>query len=166
MEIKKTGVSCTVPDNPKAKLMYYFNCVCSCVEPGNDSTIRRLRDYDNYWSLSNEEEAQLVILCLALSPDKLLGSVFFPAEDLDSANEFYKVSAVSTRMVVAESLLIGGQQKKVQSIMMFKKSWIEYYYINPLMSIERDSSSRRALPSSRPPPGQQESSWYSYCTIL
>ena len=168
MEIKKTGVTCTVPDNPKAKLMYYFNCVCSCVEPGNDSTIRRLRDYNNYWSLSNEEEAQLLTLCLALSHDKLCGSVFFPAEDLDSANEFYEVSAVSTRLVVAESLLIGGQQKKVQSIMMFKKSWIEYYYINPITSIvdEQESSNRRALPSSQPPPGQQESSWYSYCTIM
>ena len=166
MEIKKTGVSCTVPDNPKARLMYYLSCVCSCVEPGNDSTFRRLRDYDNYWSLSSEEETQLLILCLALSPDKLLGSVFFPAEDLDSANEFYEVSAVSTKLVVAESLLIGGQQKKVQKIMMFEKSWIERNYINPLMSIQQGSSSRRALPSSRPPPRRQESSSGSSCTIL
>ena len=166
IEIKKTSSSCTVPDNPKAKLMYYFNCVCSCVEPGNDSTIRRLRDYKNYWSLSNEEEAQLLILCLALSPDKLLGSIFYPAEDIDCDNEFYEVSAISTKLVVAESLLIGGQQKKVQSIMMFKKRWIENNYINPLMSIERGSSSRRALPSSRPPPRRQESSSGSSCTIL
>ena len=64
IEIKKTGTTVTVPDNPKAKLMYYFDCVCSCVEPdSDDSSIRRLRNYvyRNYSSLSNEEEAQLLI---------------------------------------------------------------------------------------------------------
>ena len=77
VQIKKTGVSCTVPDNPIAKLMYYFNCVCSCVDADFDSSIRRLRNYDNYSSLSAEEQAKLLILCLALSPDKLVGTIFF-----------------------------------------------------------------------------------------
>ena len=164
VQIKNTTTKTTVPDNPKAKLMYYFNCVCSCVEPGNDSTIRRLRDYNNYSSLSNEEEAQLLILCMALSPDKLIGTILYPAEDIDLDNEFYEVSAVSTKLVVAESMIIGGQQKKVQSIMMFKKRWIENNFLNPLKSYERGNN--RALPSSRPPPRRQESSSGSSCTIL
>ena len=180
--VKKTGTPCTVPENPKAKLMYYFNCVCNCVEPGNDSTFRHLRDYKNYWSLSNEEEAQLLILCLALSPDKLLGLIFFPAEDIDRDNQFYEVSAVSTKLVVAESLLIGGQQKKVQSIMMFKKRWIENSYIDPLKSYESGSNSglpstrnqlapriqpvpcSRPPPRSRPHPRRKQSSKGSSCT--
>ncbi len=80
--IKKTGGPCTVPNSPVAKLMYYFNCVCSCVEADEDYEIRRLKDYDNYHRLSNEEEAKLLVLCLALSPDKLIGSVLIPTENI------------------------------------------------------------------------------------
>ena len=143
--------------------MYYFNCICYCVEADNDNTTRRLRDFKNYSSLSSQEEAQLLILCLALSPDKLIGAILFPAsddEDFDgSNNRFFELSAVSTRVLVSESLLVGGQQRKIRKIMKFKKSWIESYYINPLQSIERGqrpaASSRPALPSPprrRPPP--------------
>ena len=151
IHIKKTGSKTTVPDNPIAKLMYYFDCICSCVEADNDGTIRRLRNYQYYSSLSSQEEAQLLILCLALSPDKLIGTILFPAsddEDFDgSNNRFFELSAVSTRVLVSESLLIGGQQKRVRKIMKFKKSWIESYYINPLCAIERG---QRPAASSRP----------------
>ena len=124
IQIKKTGIATTIPDNPIAKLMYYLDCICTCVKADDDSSIRRLRNYkNNYSSLSDEEEAKLLILCLALSPDKLIGTILFPNEDLDGfRNEFFELSSVSTKLVVAESLLIGGQQKRVQKIMMFKKS--------------------------------------------
>ena len=156
VQIKKTGGPTTVPNSPRAKLMYYFNCVCCCVEAESDASIRRLRNYkENYTCLSNEEEVKLVVLCLALSPDKLIGSIFFPAEDsaFDRGNEFFELSAVSTKLVVAESLLIGGQQKRVHKIMMFKMSWIENNYIEPMRSIVEGNS--RALPSSQPPPARR-----------
>ena len=160
IQIKRTGTSCTVPDSPIAKLMYYLNCVCSCVDAEDDSGIQRLRDYNNYSRLSNEEEAKLLMLCLALSPDKLIGTVFFPNEDIDrSSNAFYELSAVSTKLVVAESLLIGGQQRRVHKIMMFKMSWIESYYLNPLRSYQ---NRRRAI---RSPPQRQRSN-DSSCMIL
>ena len=166
INIKKTGSPTTVPENPIAKLMYYFHCICSCVEADDDYTTRRLRDYqNNYLRLSDEEEAKLLILCLALSPDKLIGTILFPVkdeEDLDGmVANFFEVSAVSTRVVVSQSLLIGGQQKKVHKILMFKKAWIESNYYDPLRSIQRGqrSSSRPALPS---PPPQRNST----CTIL
>ena len=156
VQLKKTGGPTTVPNSPRAKLMYYFDCVCSCVEAESDASIDRLRNYkENYSCLSNEEEAKLVILCLALSPDKLIGSIFFPAEDstFDRNNQFLELSAVSTKLVVAESILIGGQQKRVHTIMMFKMSWIENNYIEPIRSIVEGSS--RALPSSQPPPARR-----------
>ena len=182
IHVKKIGSSTTIPDNPIAKLMYYFDCVCSCIEADDDYTTRRLRNYKNYSriSLSSQEEAQLLILCLALSPDKLIGSIFLPAsdnEDFDgSCNRFYELSAVSTKVLVSQSLLVGGQQKRVRKIMKFKKSWIEKYYINPLRSIERGErpaatsySSRPALsapspPRRRPPPQRRNNN--SSCTIL
>ena len=152
IQIEKTSTSTTIPNNPVAKLMYYFNCVCSCIDDDDDSSFSRLRQYKtNYNSLSDEEEAMLLVLCLALSPDKLIDSVFFHNEQIDCNNEFFKVSAVSTQMLVSESLLIGGQRRRVQSIMMFKKVWIEKFFIEPLKAyMERPNRGRAALPAPQP----------------
>ena len=156
VHVKNTGVNVSVADDPIAKLMYYFSCVCSCVEPDSSDTIRRLRDHANYHRLTSEERAQLLVMCLALSPDKLIGTIFHPTDDCgDSSNKFLELSAIKTDVVVTDSLLVGGQRKKIQSIMLFEKSWMENYYIEPLRSIQRSS---RPPP---PPPRQDDS-----CTIL
>ncbi len=159
--IRKTGTNTSIPNNPTARLMYYFNCICCCVELENDYTIRRLRNYkDNYLSLTSEEEAKLLILCLALSPDKLIGSLLFQDENSDSGNEFYELSAVNTKLLVTESVMVGGQQKRVHKIMTFKKSWIETYYLEPLQSFQR-----RQRPAIQSPPRRQRRT-SSSCTIL
>ncbi len=153
--IKKIGSTCTVPNSPVAKLMYYFDCVCSCVEAEEDSETRRLRNYDNYQRLTSEEEAKLLVLCLALSPDKLIGAIFIPCENIPGkTNQFLELSAVKTQMVLTDSLLIGGQRKKVQKIMMFEKAWVERNYLEPLKTIvERSRPAIR-----RPPPRQNNNS--------
>ena len=140
LQIKPTGYNTTIPDSPIAKLMYYFDCVCCCVADSNDPSIKRLRAYKtNYNSLSSAEVSALLTLCLALSPDKLINSVFFLNKDINGRNEFFEVSAVSTKLLVSESLLIGGQRKRVQKIMMFKKEWLERNYIQPLKSFVQSS---------------------------
>ena len=155
VHVKRTGSSTTVPNDPIAKLMYYFDCVCSCVEPDSSDTIRRLRDYANYHRLTSEERAQLLVMCLALSPDKLIGTILHPTDDCgDSSNKFLELSAVKTDVVVTDSLLVGGQRKKIQKIMIFEKSWVERNYLEPLRSIQR---------SSRPPPPPPRD---DSCTIL
>ncbi len=152
LQIKPTGYHATIPSSPVAKLMYYFDCVCYCVADSNEPSIKRLRAYKtNYNSLSNEEVSALLALCLALSPDKLINSVFFLNEDIERSNKFFEVSAVSTKLLVSESLLIGGQRKTVNKIMMFKKEWMENYYIQPLKTFVGSS--------------QQDTSWCC-CTIL
>ena len=158
ISVKKTGGPVTVPHNNIGKLMYYFNCVCSCVEPDNSASIRRLKDYKNYASLSRDEEAQLLSLCLNLSPDKLIGSMFFPSDDCGgSSNKFLELSAVSTNLVVADSFVVGGQQRKIQKIMLFKRCWMDDFYLNPLSSIV----GRQRAPAIRQPQRDDSS-----CAIL
>ena len=148
IRVQDTTQSTTVPDNPIAKLMYYFHCICSCVDADDTDSIRRLRDYKNYWRLTSDEKSKLLALVLALSPDKLMGQIIFPTDDCgDGSNRFLKLSAVSTKLAVSESILIGGQRRKVQTIMMFKKCWIENNYIDPL----------RTIVGSKPPPKNDSS---------
>ncbi len=153
--IKKTGTTVTVPSSPVAKLMYYFDCVCCCVEAEEDYETRRLRNYDNYQRLTSEEEAKLLVLCLALSPDKLIGAIFIPCENIPGKNnQFLELSSVKTQMVVTDSLLIGGQRKKVQKIMMFEKAWVQRNYLEPLKTIVE-----RSRPAIRSPPPRQISQY-------
>ena len=163
LSAKITGEPCTIPSSDIARLMYYFDCVCHCIEPDNTSTIRRLRDYNNYASLSHDEEAQLLDLCLALSPDNLTGSVLFPSDNCGgTSNNFLELSAVSTNLVVSDSFLIGGQRKKIQKIMMFKECWIENNYLNPISSIawrpaiRQPQLTQRATATRQPPPATRQ----------
>ena len=161
ISVRDTSVKIPIPDHPIAELMYYFNCVCSCVEPDNSETIKRLRDFRNYHRLTSEERAQLLILVLALSPDKLIGTIFHPSDDCgDASNAFLELSAVKTDVVVTDSLLIGGQRKQIRKIMKFEKAWIEKYYLEPLQTIQ---GSRR--PRLRAPPPRR-SALDDSCTIL
>ena len=138
LQIKDTTRRVTVPNDPIAKLMYYFDCICICVESDDDYTIRRLRGYQNYQRLNSDERAQLIALCLALNPDKLKGAIFHPSNDCGSfSNRFVELSAVKTNIIVTDSLLIGGQQKKIQKIMFFEKRWLESSYYDPLEQLQR-----------------------------
>ena len=156
IKVKPIGEQVVVPTSDFAKLMYYFDCICTCVKPDADATIRRLRDYRNSARLSRDDETKLLALCLTLSPDKLIGTILFPSDDCGGYdNEFLELSAVSTKLVVAESLVIGGQSKKIQKVMLFRKCWIDENYLEPLGSIVR---------SRRPPPRRQPTE--GSCVIL
>ena len=165
ISVKPTSSPTTVPDDPIAKLMYYFHCVAYCVEL-EDSDFDRLRDYKNYTRLTSDEKAKVLALCLALSPDKLIGVIFHPSNDCGGlTNRFLELSAVKTNLLVTDSLVVGGHSKKIQKIMLFEKRWMEIYFIEPLRSIER---SQRSPPPSRPAPSRSSRSSRSSsgCTIL
>lgn len=150
IQVKDTSTSVTVPNHPIARLMYYFDCVCSCVEPDSSYEIQRLRNYANYSRLSGEEELKLIVICLALSPDKLIGTIFIPGDCGSFSNKFLELSAVSTKMVVSESLIVGGQSRKIRKVMMCEKSWLEKNFIEPLQAIERSGK------KPKPPPPKEK----------
>ena len=147
--LEKTGKPCTVPNNRRAQIMYYLNCVSHVLEL-KDSNIRRLTNYSQYSSLSNDEETQLLYLAVLLSPDELIGKVFFPSDELcgDSNNEFYELSQVRNTFAVSSSVIIGGEQTRVAKIMTFKMCWMTKNYIEPIKYLDRRRREREAASNS------------------
>ena len=148
LTVKKTGVSVSVPDNPKAKLMYYLNCICNALDldTSDSQSLQQLRDFKNYWALDEDEVTQLLFLCNMLSPDVLLNKVIFNDDEMcgDSANEFYEIGAVRNRMVVSNSIMIGGQTRRVNKIMTFKMSWLRNNYLTPMETLADELQARQA----------------------
>ena len=136
---RETGSSVTVPNNNTARLMFYFDCICSVLEMGNTGEIGRLRDFRNYHRLGSDDIDKLLIFCLMLSPDELNDKCIFHDEAMcgNSSNNFFELSAVKTTLVASESVLIGGERKRVQKIMTYKASWIRNNYIDPMASFQQ-----------------------------
>ncbi|CAF3609155.1 unnamed protein product [Rotaria socialis] len=143
---KDNSVDANIPDNDVARLMYYFNCVCSAIQY-NDSDVRRFRNYRNWASLSFEEIRVLLALCITISPDVLDGKVFFHSDALcgNSQNKFYEISQVSNQLLAVESIVIAGRRCRVSQIMTYKMSWMYNYYLNPVQRL----ASRFSSPTSR-----------------
>lgn len=157
LHVKATGVSDSIPENPRAKLMYYLSCVCNALQLDTSDTMgtSRLKDYQNYYSLTEEEKKKLLVFCGMLSPDVLLNKVFFKNDRMcgDSNNEFYDIGTVSNQMVVSRSIVIEGQTINIRKIMTFKMVWLRKFYIEPLQALAREegeeSRRRRGLTCQR-----------------
>ena len=123
--LKPTGTTTTVPENPKAKLMYYLNCMAYVLNLDNeDVDIARLKDYqNNYLRLTDQETDLLIMLCgVVLKPDVLLNKCIFQSDALcgNACGKFYELEAVSDRLLVAGSVMVGGRTKRVSKILAFK----------------------------------------------
>ena len=174
--IRETGQTVTVPSNATAKLMYYLDCVAAVLKLENPN-LRRLKNYQNYNSLTDAEIDALLALVILFSPDELLGKVFFPSEDCGgSNNQFFELSAVSHMLAVADNILIGGERKRVAKVMFFRRAWMDTNYFTPLRSFQgrlqrmarglpgRAPTPQRALPPPRPRPAP--ASRQNSCNIL
>ena len=134
--IKKVGGTATVPENPTAKLMYYLHCVAHLIQLDNPN-LSRLRNFKSYYLLTDEEIDALLALVLLFSPDELIGKIIFHSEDCGGrSNQFFELSSVTHMLAVSDSVLIGGERKRVANIMFFKRCWLQDNYISPLRSFE------------------------------
>ena len=155
--LKETGSPVTVPNHPQARLMFYLDCMCSVLSMDNSSpSLNALRDFRNYTRLSYSQVDELLVLCILLSPDVLLNKCIFLNEEMcrNSCNKFFELSAVSNQMLVTDSVLIGGQQRRVQKIMTFKEAFLRMDYIEPMdyysQRLRRIASSARLEAERRP----------------
>ena len=127
------------PANDVARLMLYFNCVCYVIQY-NDTDVSRLRNCNNWASLSSEEIRLLFALCATLTPDIFNNKVFFNSDALcgDSPNKFFEISQVSNQLLAVESIIIAGRRYRVNKIMTYKMSWMYDYYINPMKRLAQN----------------------------
>lgn len=149
--IKETGRAVTVPDDPRARIMYYLDCVFTLIG-GDDlpSEIRRLANFRRYSSIGTLDCVALLALAKELSPDILVGQVMFQSDQMcgNSTNKFFELSLVSTQMVVASSIMIGGQRRRVRKIMTFKMAWLRRNYLEPILQLIDHIQRQQSLPSS------------------
>ena len=133
------GTSVSVPDTPTAKLMYYWSCVENTLElkDGDGDIYSR---YDLHFLMSNEQKRRLLVLCLLFSPDTLDDKCFFQSENIDSSNEFYELGQVQTSLAAVSNILIGGVNRKVRRIMIYKRNWMLRNYIMPLLQLKNELS--------------------------
>ena len=129
--------------------MYYFNCVCYVIQY-NDTDVSRLRNCNNWASLSSEDIRLLVALCATLSPDILDNKVFFHSDALcgNLPCKFFEISQVSNQLLAVESIIIAGRRYRVNKIMTYKLSWMYDYYINPMKRIAQKSNTKKSKSSS------------------
>jgi len=133
---RHTSVTVSVPNNDVARLMYYFDSVCSAIEY-TDSDMQRYRNYHNWSSLSYTEVRLLVALCYALSPDVFDNKVFFQSDALcgNSTNKFYEISQVSHQLLAVRSIVVAGRTRRVNNIMAYKMSWMRNNYFGPMQRL-------------------------------
>jgi hypothetical protein len=152
--VRATGTSVSVPNADIAKLMYYLDCVCNVIDY-NDGNIRRYRNYSNWANMSDEEDRLIFVLALALSPDELEDKVFFNSPSLcpDASNEFYEIGQVRNQLLVVQSIISGGQQRRVKKIMAYKQTWMQNNYFQPMRNLayrfspqgQREEAMRRQM---------------------
>jgi hypothetical protein len=135
--VKYTGYKVDVPNNDVARLMYYLQCVCTSIEIEQDAEVQRFTSYNNYAYLSVEEQRVLLGLCYTFSPDVLEDKVFFHNETLcgDNLNEFLEISEVRQQFLAAESILIAGQTREVNKIMVYKMQWMRINYFQSMQGL-------------------------------
>ncbi len=95
---------------------------------------RTMIDSASEKSLKNHASYSAVeVLVLAWSFTWHVKWTFSPQELCgDSGNNFFELSAVQTRLAVTDSVLIGGQTRRVHEIMTLKMGWLDRNWKQPM----------------------------------
>lgn len=161
--LRPTSSRVTVPDNDRARLMYYLNCVFSAIEY-NDQDVRKYRNYHNWSLLNNAEQRMVFLLALTLSPDEFDGKVFFQSDQLcgDCGNKFYEFSQVRHQVLAVQSILVAGQTRHVKQIMTYKMSWMMNNYFGPMQRMKSAFEQQQRAQAARAATARASRPNYSY----
>ena len=131
--MREIGQRVTIPSDPTAHLAYYLKCMTSLLGDELHTNIERLTDYANYRRLDDSDIDALIVLCIALSPDKLNGKCMFQNDEMcqSDSNKFFELTAVQSTLAVAQEVMVAGRSTTVRKIMTYKMCWIEEHFLQP-----------------------------------
>ena len=120
--VKDTGSTTNVPSDPRARLMYYLNCVAAVLKT-NEYVNDKYKDYDNYF-LSDHETRTLIGLCEQFSPSFLEGKCFFRSPELceGKPNRFLELSSKEVTFAAVQTVVVLGREATVAKIMVYTDS--------------------------------------------
>ena len=128
-----TGQDATVPDNAIAKLMYYLNSVAFCVAELYITIPKKLRDYENYSLISDQDRVEVLWWAQRLHPENLkFVGAFVDDHTLCEegySNEFYK----RQEWTVVPVPRFG--QFHIMRVMAFTEQWLTENYKTPMKTI-------------------------------
>ena len=135
--VKKIGVTVTIPDNCFARLMYYLKIVNTCIP--NLDLPKQYTTYGDYEELDGDDEKVIIALAALLSPDDLNDKVHIQVDDNHellgngSGNEIYEVT-IARQFIGGisngqEGIVIDGERKQVRNFFYRLQS---YFYVRTL----------------------------------
>ncbi|UJR20117.1 hypothetical protein I4U23_023249 [Adineta vaga] len=118
----------TIHSNDTQKIIDYLNHVFHCIDYDIDCSI-----------LSNEDQHFLFYLALNLSPDLLIGKVFFPHEKLSNhlKERFYQMNQIGCSTIIPSSIIISGRACQIKRIFIFEEKWLNEYYLEPIIRLQQ-----------------------------
>lgn len=136
INIKNIGNTVYVPDNDMARLMYYLSCVNDLIDFGIPN---KLTDYSNYNAITFDDENQILVLAVLLSPDEFVEKgIMIPVKNLGkSSNEFYRITDSKFAVAATRQFVIGGKKVNTLEVMAFEMRWLERYYTGPISNYHR-----------------------------
>ena len=135
LSIRDTSVDATVPNNPKARLMYYINCVASVIKAPQ---LERYRNYQQYYNIPDSEIDDILEIAKLFNPKVLVEiGIFILEENMDRDNRFLEITNEEMGIHVNDEIFIGGVKVRVSKLMVFKKVWVMRNYLEPYESLTR-----------------------------
>lgn len=152
--VKRTGKKCNVPHNNIARLMYYLSCVGSCMQVEGNFFPPRLRQYDEYYSLSDDEKKAVVACAILFNPvvTEELRHVIVAVDNAGQfSNDFLEFSQTADLRAMninpQRAVVIQGKHVQVLKIMIYQMSWLKNNLLNPLEAEMWRVRSRPSPPS-------------------
>jgi len=131
--VKDITTEVIVPGNPKAKLMYYLECISVVL---NTDKLNRYTNYSQYYIIPDSEISTIVELAKIFNPEEMLKLGIFILKDyIDLGNKFLEITDETMGIHANQEFVIGGIVVRVLKIMLCTKDWIQTYYYEPIVNI-------------------------------
>ena len=133
LEVQEVDEKSEVPNNKRAKLLYYLKCVSKVI----DSAIEeRYTHFKAYILITYLEEQTILKLASTFNPTVMRNLNLFIIEpdfvSVGKENEFYDISDERFAGKIKSEVVIEEVPRKVLKVMVCKESWIKKYYEEPL----------------------------------